>query len=145
MSVSYKEKLSDNRWKLKRDSIVERDSGMCRKCQSTEKLQVHHCYYEAEKEPWDYDDLSLLTLCRNCHEFETSCLNKMKKMLTDSLSKKGMLANGYESLAFAFECSTIWPDDKMAWEALSWAIRTPEIMNTIISHYQYRNISKNGN
>lgn len=133
--MSYKEKLLDERWKEKRRIILYRDSNMCRKCGSLENLQVHHCYYD-DKEPWEYEDISIITLCRHCHEFETAYLNIMKKMLTDSLSKKGMMANGYEQLAFAFECSAIWPDDKEAWTALSWAIRTPHIMNTIIHFYK---------
>jgi hypothetical protein len=28
---------------------------------------VHHTYYDGWKDPWDYDDESLRTLCENCH------------------------------------------------------------------------------
>jgi hypothetical protein len=136
MKESYSQKLLDPRWKIFRDSIVARDSKMCRKCQSEKHLEVHHCYYDFDKEPWDYNPLSLITLCSDCHDYETKNLKIMQKMLLDSLGKKGLLAQGYDSLAFAFECANIWPEDRIAWQALSWAIRTPEIMNSIISFYQ---------
>ena len=31
-------------------------------------LHVHHQYYIKGKEPWDYDDSALITLCADCHQ-----------------------------------------------------------------------------
>lgn len=132
----YSEKLCDFRWHDKRRKILDRDGYMCQNCSITNtELHIHHCYYESGKEPWEYDNQSLVTLCRNCHEYETEYLYSMKKNLTDSLSKKGVTANTFEQLAFAFECAALWPRDKSAWAALSWAIRTPEIIKSIVSFY----------
>lgn len=31
-------------------------------------LNVHHTYYRIDKQPWEYPDEALQTLCRSCHE-----------------------------------------------------------------------------
>ena len=31
-------------------------------------LHVHHQHYIKGKEPWDYDDSALITLCADCHQ-----------------------------------------------------------------------------
>ena len=41
----------------------------CLWCRSTEKmLTVHHLYYLKGKDPWDYPDEALITLCEECHK-----------------------------------------------------------------------------
>lgn len=35
---------------------------------STKFLNVHHKFYQVGKKPWEYNDDSLITLCRPCHE-----------------------------------------------------------------------------
>ena len=34
----------------------------------TKFLNVHHTYYQTNKKPWEYDNESLITVCRPCHE-----------------------------------------------------------------------------
>lgn len=69
---SYSDKLKDPRWQKKRLEIFERDGFSCQHCSDTEStLHVHHMYYEKGKEPWEYDNNALLTLCESCHENET--------------------------------------------------------------------------
>jgi hypothetical protein len=34
------------------------------------ELNVHHKYYMEGKEPWEYDDKALITLCPDCHKKE---------------------------------------------------------------------------
>lgn len=66
---SYSEKLRSPQWQRKRLEIMQRDNFCCRDCQSTtSNLQVHHTYYTAKTEPWEYDDDSLVTLCDKCHD-----------------------------------------------------------------------------
>jgi 5-methylcytosine-specific restriction endonuclease McrA len=66
---TYAEKLRDPRWQKKRLAILERDEFRCRDCCADDKtLHVHHCLYIAGKEPWDYFDEELRTLCEDCHE-----------------------------------------------------------------------------
>lgn len=60
-------------WKGKRNSILKRDNFACVNCKSTQDLQVHHRQYHFKvtenrfKDPWDYPDPLLVTLCRNCN------------------------------------------------------------------------------
>lgn len=64
----YWAKLQDPRWKEKRKQIVERDKYICQCCgKRGEPLDVHHRYYRPNREPWQYPDWSLETLCRQCH------------------------------------------------------------------------------
>jgi len=67
-SATYAEKLNDLRWQRKRSRILERCSGKCEECGSNTGLDVHHCYYRFGREPWQYPDIALLALCRDCHK-----------------------------------------------------------------------------
>lgn len=65
---SYAVKLGDPRWQKKRLRIFERDDWACRRCSATDRqLQVHHLRYERGREPWEYPDETLETLCDECH------------------------------------------------------------------------------
>lgn len=67
----YAKKFLDPRWQKKRLAILTRDHWACQICgDDTSTLHVHHRYYIQGCEPWDYDDLVLVTLCANCHESE---------------------------------------------------------------------------
>ncbi|CAN5456889.1 hypothetical protein BH11BAC3_BH11BAC3_07560 [soil metagenome] len=72
--VSYVELLLTERWRNKRAAIVERDKHQCRNCGSTFNLQVHHRQYHIDsntgfkREPWNYDNRYLVTLCEHCHK-----------------------------------------------------------------------------
>lgn len=68
MSKIYSEKLKDPRWQKRRLKIFERDDFKCQKCfETTETLHVHHVYYINGREPWEYPDFALITLCKGCH------------------------------------------------------------------------------
>lgn len=70
---SYGAALFDPRWKAKRRRILERDQNLCRLCGCGGKLQVHHRQYHfsrtlnAFKQPWEYPNWLLITLCETCH------------------------------------------------------------------------------
>lgn len=72
--ITYVEMLLTERWKHKREQILERDNRQCRNCACTNNLQVHHRQYHIntktgfKREPWDYDNKYLITLCNSCHE-----------------------------------------------------------------------------
>lgn len=71
MISEYSEKLRDPRWQKKRLQILERDEWACQRCGDTNStLVVHHRRYLPDKEPWDYPDELLITLCKECHEYE---------------------------------------------------------------------------
>lgn len=67
--VPYWEKLKDPRWQRRRLEVMQNDNFTCRDCgnQST-TLNVHHVYYIKGRDPWDYPDQCLKTLCEPCHK-----------------------------------------------------------------------------
>ncbi len=66
---SYADKLQDPRWQRKRLKILERDKFKCKKCGDEETtLHVHHKIYKKGKDPWEYDNSDLITLCEDCHK-----------------------------------------------------------------------------
>lgn len=68
----YFAKLKDPRWQKKRLKILERDNFTCAICGDTKNtLHVHHRFYLEGLELWGYKDCVYITLCENCHEYET--------------------------------------------------------------------------
>lgn len=68
---TYAEKLKDPRWQRKRLEILQRDDFTCRACGSRDNtLHVHHIRYFRGRNPWDYKEFYLVTLCEGCHEAE---------------------------------------------------------------------------
>ena len=65
--MQYKDKLKDSRWLAKRQAVLERDSFRCVICGSNNGLNVHHSAYIYGREPWEYDNKYLVTLCHKCH------------------------------------------------------------------------------
>jgi 5-methylcytosine-specific restriction endonuclease McrA len=71
---SYGALLFREEWKRKRKEILERDNNKCVICDSTQNIVVHHRQYvfikerQSFKDPWDYDNSLLITLCRSCHQ-----------------------------------------------------------------------------
>ena len=69
--MNYSEKLKDPRWQKKRLQILERDNFTCRNCNKDDiELVVHHLKYFRGREPWEYADKYLITLCTFCHKAE---------------------------------------------------------------------------
>lgn len=70
--MTYSEKLKDPRWQRKRLEVMSRDNFTCVSCRSTDKtLHVHHqLYINDGRDPWEYHNLLLVTLCYECHEKE---------------------------------------------------------------------------
>jgi len=68
---TYAEKLKDPRWQIKRLKIMDRDEFKCQRCERHfVELHVHHKEYLKGRDPWDYPDEHLLTLCVDCHHGE---------------------------------------------------------------------------
>jgi len=73
MAKSYSDKLKDPRWQKKRLEIMNRDKWRCFWCHNDkDQLQVHHIKYISGREPWEYPDAMLITLCKSCHEHGSS-------------------------------------------------------------------------
>lgn len=69
-SVSdYSMKLKNPKWQRRKAEIMLRDNFTCQICGDTETtLNVHHIRYVKGREPWEYEDNELITLCEKCHE-----------------------------------------------------------------------------
>ena len=83
-NLSYSEKLKHPKWQKKRLEIMQRDNFKCMNCYSTEKpLHVHHITYSKSfKNPWDYHEANLITLCEDCHnEIQKIDMNEASKYL----------------------------------------------------------------
>lgn len=97
---NYSKKLLDPRWQKKRLTILSRDSFTCQDCQSTDNtLHVHHLYYEGNIDPWDYPDSALITLCCECHDFETQNLYAAERSLILAFKKSGYRAYDIDALS----------------------------------------------
>jgi len=73
---NYLELLERQEWKNKRLEILQRDTYQCQVCLNKNVvLQVHHTYYKKNKNPWEYPNYSLITLCEFCHERVHHLLN----------------------------------------------------------------------
>lgn len=69
--ILYREKLLDPLWQQRKSAIQIRDQFTCQKCGAKDKtLHVHHRHYVTGRNPWDYPDNLLITLCAPCHADE---------------------------------------------------------------------------
>ncbi len=84
----YLEKLKDPRWQKKRLEILERDKWTCQYCwDEFSTLVVHHKIYLPDKEPWDYPNDLLITLCEDCHNKEKNKRPQQEQRLLEILRK----------------------------------------------------------
>lgn len=94
--ATYKQKLLDRKWQIKKNKILERDKYKCQsascKSDDTIQLQVHHLEYLGDLDPWDYPDDMLVTLCKICHEKENNRI-ELEKNLSTTLRMKGFLVS----------------------------------------------------
>lgn len=85
---TYAEKLKDPRWQKKRLKILDRDHFTCQACRDeTNTLHVHHLQY-FKGEPWEVDDIYLVTLCESCHEEEERL--KSIDLIGEAFSRYGL-------------------------------------------------------
>jgi 5-methylcytosine-specific restriction endonuclease McrA len=64
---TYSEKLKLPEWLERREEILRRDGRACVLCGAMKELQVHHLRYVRGKEPWEYPNEALVTLCAQHH------------------------------------------------------------------------------
>lgn len=65
--TAYRKLLRDSRWSQRRMEIMRRDNFRCRRCGAKRNLNVHHRWYIYRRNPWEYPDRCLVTLCEKCH------------------------------------------------------------------------------
>lgn len=85
--MTYKEKLRLPQWQRKRLQILNRDNFCCVCCGRADiNVQVHHIIY-ARRDPWDYPDELLQTLCEECHGERQELTDKAANALRIALAK----------------------------------------------------------
>lgn len=130
--MKYSEKLKDPRWQKKRLEIFNRDEWYCRLCQDNEQtLHVHHLFYQKGKEPWEYENEYLITLCSNCHEEETSTRYAIERALCLELAKKGFMTSELINISEGFHELTILTAPEVTASMINFALKTPTVMNLI--------------
>jgi 5-methylcytosine-specific restriction endonuclease McrA len=98
--MTYAEQIKTPIWQMKRLKILERDRFQCQKCGSTSKeLHVHHLVYIKGNSIYDYKDSELITLCVDCHKYETEHLGESCKLLLYNVRTSGLLSDEISELA----------------------------------------------
>lgn len=65
----YLEMLRSPKWQKKRLEILQKHDFKCDECGERDReLQVHHCWYEKGKMPWDYPDECFKVQCDTHHK-----------------------------------------------------------------------------
>ena len=99
--MTYAEQLKSPKWQKKRLEILERDKFTCQWCGTqSDQLHVHHYFYFKDCEIWDYEDIYLITVCNDCHEWLHIKGDIIKNLLAHLFSKNdiGMVMD------FLMEC-----------------------------------------
>jgi len=116
----YTKKFKDPLWQEKRLRIMERDMFSCRSCfRKDNTLNVHHKYYILDKDPWDYEDGALVTLCEECHELEHSEKKQYEQLLIQTLYNSGFLADDLREIACGFNSFKMDDHPKVVASAIS--------------------------
>ena len=97
--MKYSDKLKDPRWQKKRLEIFERDEFTCQKCGDNEStLSVHHLRYIRGKNPWEYPNEKLMTLCESCHSEEYEMMDEVCGCLIEQIKDKGFLSHDVDRI-----------------------------------------------
>lgn len=78
----YAKLLLDPRWLAKRKEVLRRDSYTCVQCYKVAGeviLHVHHKVYYWNRDPWDYSNNELETLCAGCHWKEHNLISNTRE------------------------------------------------------------------
>ena len=135
--LSYSEKLQDIRWKRRRDYIKKRDYYACQACfEHNKPLYVHHRYYEADKDPWDYPDNALVSLCQECHELENEHTREGYERKLLKLFKKNFFVGDLEQLIDGFEKMEMINTSYLIASTLKWIVSDKKRLSLAI----HRNI-----
>jgi uncharacterized protein YkuJ len=134
--MTYSEKLKDPRWQKKRLEIFERDEWTCQSCYSQdETLHVHHLKYEKNREPWEYDNVDLITLCELCHQFEPEERKEREAELLKWLREKHYLSRDIHELCYMVYFLKQVHILEVQLSALAWASEQEYIQKYIVDEY----------
>ena len=132
---AYVEKLKDPRWQKKRLEILQRDEFTCQQCFNTEMcLHVHHRIYQRGKEPWDYSDSLLVTLCEECHYAEAESMRESMELLSLEVQARFFGADVLE-LAAGFNALKMQHTPSVVSQAIAWSLSSQDFQRELIERY----------
>jgi|GEM_PF-2626833 len=100
---NYTEKLDTEQWRAFSQGIKRKQGNWCASCRRSDIiLNVHHIFYESDREPWEYADDEVIVLCTACHRQIHEQLKKFRKFVFAKLTPQAFqILNG--ALAVAYE------------------------------------------
>ena len=108
---TYSSKLASREWKDYARSIRASRGNACECCRRTGVVtQVHHLFYDTNKEPWEALDEDVILLCVACHSSLHEELKNFRKFTFKYMTPQSFLIfnralmvamNEYEPLIFA--------------------------------------------
>jgi hypothetical protein len=132
---AYYEKLKDPRWQKKRLEILERDEFTCQQCMDDKStLNVHHRRYIKNRDPWDYPNDALITLCESCHEGEKETMAYELDSLNEQIQDKFLSAD-VEQLARGFNAFVPHHISSVMAVVIKWTLSNSEIMHELTDRY----------
>lgn len=114
--TAYEKLLNRKEWQDRAHQIKTRDNLKCQAFDCTtpsDILQVHHLDYLGHKDPWNYPDDMLITLCKTCHSKEIRRY-LLEGRLFVALKQKGFLAG--DIMAFT---AMLYTDNEFVEELLT--------------------------
>ena len=134
-STSYASQIKDERWTAFAAGI-RKQRNFCECCRrSGIVLQVHHLFYEFNRNLWDYDGDEVIVLCESCHKDIHEQLKQFRKHVFRYLNGQsfkvlnGALAVGlttYDPLTFCHALAEFVSNKRLVENhARAWAEETP--------------------
>jgi hypothetical protein len=102
-------------------------------------LGCHHRYYLPGKEPWDYPDNALVTLCEDCHIRETESRDAYEKELLLAF-RHHFFAGELPSLSTRLQSVSAIGSPGIIW--MIWPTVQHEITQLLIVHESYNDPPK---
>lgn len=98
---TYASKLNDERWLSFARQIRRMHNNSCQCCKRGGLvLQVHHFFYDAKREPWEYRPDEVTVLCEGCHHRLHEQLQKFRRYVFSKLSPQAFqILNGALAVA----------------------------------------------
>lgn len=132
----YSEKLKDPRWQKKRLEVMERDDWSCQNCfDNMTTLSVHHIRYIPGRDPWDYPEKLLVTLCDNCHKYEYENRIIHENELLEHIKDRGFFCDSLHDLACAFNDLIMVRPPEVTATIIKWAFGNVDIMQELDEKY----------
>jgi hypothetical protein len=131
----YLAKLKDPRWQKKRLEVFERDEWTCQSCFNRKStLVIHHKLYLTHKNPWDYPDELLITLCEDCHQSETLNIPTVESNIMYQLKSK-FLSWGLHELYDGFYKLELLHNQDIVAGAYGLALANADIQKLLLEHF----------